>query len=69
MYWCNLQNFKNIRVDTRCKTEVEQFFQVIGDDIFAYDQEFMVNIVDATFFIKMQVKLYNTSFRDIQEGH
>ena len=48
MYWCNFNNFKNIRADTRCIKEVEQFFQVIGDECFSYGQEFTGNIVHAT---------------------
>ena len=67
MYWSNLSNFKNIRIDNRCKTEAEQFFQVIGDVIFAYDQQFTGNIVDATSIIETHNRLYNIGFRGISE--
>ena len=67
MYWSNLSNFKNISIDTRNNTEVEQFFQAIRDVIFAYDQELTENIVDATFFIEMHNKLYNVGFHGIFE--
>ena len=58
----SLDNFKNIRIDTQCYTEIEEFFNVIRNVAFAHDQEFTRNIVDATFFIQLQYKLYNIDF-------
>ena len=58
VYWGKLSKFKNIRIDTWYKTEIERFFQVIGDVILVHDQEFTENIVDATVFIKTYIRLY-----------
>ena len=63
MFCRNLSNFKNIRIDTRCNTEVDLFYQVILYVIFAYDQEFTGYIVDATFFINTHNRLSNIGFR------
>ena len=67
MNGCNLNNFENIRLETRCITEVEQFFKVIGHVACANDHEFSRNIVDVSFFIYTQNRIYNIDVHGMTE--
>ena len=65
----NVYTLSNVIINIRCNTEVDQVFKVLGDLVYACDQDFTGNMVDATFNIKMHIRLYDSGFRVISERH